>query len=187
MLKHPNYFQLGRILRTHGLAGDVVCLFETEKPQAYTKLKGFFVESNGMLLPHFIEKISLRGEEALLSLEGIKTSDQAAKLKGAAIYLPIDKLPKLPKDEFFIHDMLGCQLSDVNLGVLGTVEDIVETAGQSLIVFQYQGKEVLLPFVKEFVTDIDLEKKELKTQLPDGLLDIYLEEKKGEQDDALDE
>jgi len=187
MLKHPEHFQLGKIGRTHGLHGDVIAILDTDKPSAYAKLEGFFLEVNHTFLPYFIRKISIRGNEAHISLEGITNVEQATRLKGADIYLPIDKLPKPTKGEFYFHDLLGCRLIDQSLGELGTVEDIIETAGQKLISFHYQEKEVLLPFVKQFVTEIDLDGKTLKTQLPEGLIELYMEETKAEKDDAFEE
>jgi 16S rRNA processing protein RimM len=186
MYKHPNHFQLGRIVRTHGLAGDLICTLDTDKPQAYIKLKAFFLEVEGRLLPYFIKKITLKGNDAVVSLEGIIHSDQATKLKGAGIFLPLDQLPKPTKDEFYLHDLTGCVLVDENLGEIGVVESIIETGGQDLLSIQYKGKEVLVPFVKHFVTDIDIPAKKLTSHLPEGLLDIYLEEK-AIKDDGLEE
>jgi len=174
MFNHPKHFQLGTIIRTHGLKGEIVCSLDTDVPEAYAKLKGFFLEINHSLLPYFIKSIRMNGSEATISLEDITTSDQAAKLKGAGIYLPLEKLPKIAKDEFYWHDMLGAELIDTELGPLGTIEDVIETSGHNLLSFTYQGREVLFPFVKEFVKDFDLKAKKVEITLPDGLLDIYL-------------
>jgi 16S rRNA processing protein RimM len=181
MLKHPQHFQLGRISRTHGLQGELVAILDTDKPHQYTKLDGFFLEINQKLIPHFIQKISIRGSEARILLEGISTIEQATKFKGAEIFLPLEKLPKPQKDEFYFHDLLGCQLEDTTYGLLGTVEDVIDASAQKLLFFHYQGKEVLLPLVKEFVTEIDLKNKMLKTSIPDGLLELYMEEPKQQE------
>ena len=187
MHKHPNHFNLGRIGRTHGLTGDLICVLDTDKPHAYAKLDAFFLEINNQFLPYFIRKFSIRGSEAYISLEGVTNVEQASRLKGAEIYLPLEKLPKPGKNEFYFHDLIGCTLTDKNHGELGVVEEIIETAGQKLISFTHQGKEVLIPFVKQFVTTIDTENKTLKTELPVGLLELYLEETRAEKDDALEE
>ena len=94
MLKHPHYFQLGRISRTHGLQGELVAILDTDKPNLYSKLDSFFLEINQKLAPHFIQKISIRGSEARILLEGINNVEQAAKFKGVEIFLPLEKLPK---------------------------------------------------------------------------------------------
>ncbi len=187
MHKHPNHFNLGRIGRTHGLAGDLICVLDTDKPHAYVKLDAFFLEVNNQFLPYFIRKFSIRGSEAYISLEGVTNVEQASRLKGAEIYLPLEKLPKPSKNEFYFHDLIGCTLIDKAHGELGVVEEIIETAGQKLIAFSHLGKEVLIPFVKQFVTEIDTDTKILKTEIPDGLLELYLTETKAEKDDALEE
>lgn len=178
MLKHPHYFQLGRISRTHGLQGELVAILDTDKPNLYSKLDSFFLEINQKLAPHFIQKISIRGSEARILLEGINNVEQAAKFKGVEIFLPLEKLPKPNKDEFYFHDLIGCQLVDADRGILGNVEDVMDASAQKLLFFHYQGKEVLLPLVSEFVTEIDTESKILKTSVPDGLLELYMEEPK---------
>lgn len=187
MLKHADYFHLGKIVRTHGLTGNMICVFDTDRPEAYLKLESLFLEKNSSFLPYFVKKILLKGPEAHLTLEGIDSAEKAATIKGSDIYLPLSKLPKRGKNEFFIHDLLGCKLVDSLHGELGLVEDIIETAGQDLISFTYKGSEVLLPFVKEFVTDIDMASKIVKTNLPDGLLEIYTSTVKQEKDDAFEE
>lgn len=186
MHKHPKHFQLGRVLRSHGLAGDVVCLLDTDHPEYYAKQKAFFLEINHSLLPYFIKKVNLKGADAIISFEGITTSEQASKLKGSEIYLPLEALRKPSKNEFYLHDVIGCTLIDDQLGELGVIESLIEATGNNLLTLTYQGSEVLVPLVKEFVYDIDIEHKTLKSRLPEGLLELYLE-KKVEKDDAFDE
>jgi 16S rRNA processing protein RimM len=187
MFKYPKHFHLGKIIKTHGLHGDVVCSFDTDNPAAYAKLKSVFLEVHNTLLPFFIKRIKWNGAEAIVSLDDITSADQAGKLKGADIYLPLEKLPKPRKNEFYWHDLLGSELIEKELGPLGKIQDIIETSGHNLLSFEYQGKEVLLPFVKEFVLEVDLESKIVQVQLPDGLLDIYLAETNTEKDDAFEE
>ncbi len=187
MFKYPQHFHLGKVIKSHGLQGDVLCFLDTDQPAAYSKLKGVFLEMNQHLLPFFIKRIKVMGEEAIVSFEDIQTVDQANKLKGSDIYLPLDKLPKPGKNEFYWHDLLGCELIDEELGTLGTVEDVMETSGHHLLSFTYQGNEVLFPFVKEFVKEFDLTTKKVQIHLPEGLLDIYLTASPAEKDDDLEE
>jgi len=187
MLKHPDYFHLGKIVRTHGLNGNMICVFDTDKPESYLKLESVFLEKGSNFLPYFVKKITLKGPEVHLTLEGIDSSEKAATIKGSEIYLPLSKLPKRSKDEFYIHDLLQCKLIDSVHGELGVIEDIIETAGQDLISFTYKGSEVLLPLVKEFVTNVDLTQNVVHTSLPDGLLEIYTSTAKVERDDAFEE
>ena len=187
MLKHPDYFHLGKILRSHGLTGNLICVFDTDKPESYSKLESVLLERNNSLLPYFVKKVTLKGHEVHLLLEGIDTAEKASVLKGCDIYLPLNKLPKRSKNEFYIHDLLGCNLTDINLGELGTVEDVIETAGQNLLSFNYKGAEILLPFVKEFVINVDIQGKAVSTNIPEGLIDIYTQPSKHQKDDALEE
>ena len=186
MHKHPNHFQLGKVLRTHGLAGDLVCLFDTEKPEAYAKLKSIFIESGSFLQPFSVRKITFRPNDVLLAIDGYNTPEQAAKFKGADIYLNLEALPKAPKNEFYLHDLVGCTIIDAHHGELGIIESVIETTGQNLLAFTYQGSEVLVPFVDAFVKEINLSEKKLHSELPEGLLELYLETKPV-KDDGDDE
>ena len=186
-------YQLGYILKTHGLRGHVAAHFDVDDPAAYLKLKTVYLALPGApakLVGHPIEKLQLQpGARVLLKLRGIDRIEEAEPLRGAQLYLPLTELPKLEDDQFYFHDVIGFAVVDSTLGVLGTVENFYELPQQDMLAMRYQGQEVLIPVVDELVSHADHAKKEIYVNLPDGLLDVYLKPSSRDQDepDELDE
>lgn len=168
-------YQLGYVLKTHGLKGELVIVIDADNPQEYSEMESIFVEVNKKLIPFFIDRIKLSGSKAIIKFEEIDSIDQAKGFKGSRIYLSLDVLPDLDKGYYF-HELIGFQVADSKEGELGIISGVFDAGSQDLIAMQYKEKEVLIPLTDEVVTKVDKKSKTIYTTLPDGLLDIYLSE-----------
>jgi 16S rRNA processing protein RimM len=181
-------FQVGYFAKTHGLQGALVMVLDVDDPAEYEELDSFFVAINGKLVPYFVESLQLQRDKAVVSLEDVDTLEKAHSLVGCALYLPLDNLPKLQEGQFYYHEIVGYQIVDKHQGKLGIVSAVYELPHQDLIAMQYKGKEVLIPINNDIVGPADHEAKEIAVNLPEGLVEIYLDDT-GEEgsDDATDE
>ena len=181
-------YQLGYIIKTHGLRGQVVAHFDVDDSSAYAKLKTVYLTLAGAptkLVPHEVEKVQPQAaNRVLLKLRGIDRIEEAELLRGSQLHLPLTQLPELEADQFYFHDVIGFTVVDENLGVLGTVENFYELPQQDMLAMRYQSQEVLIPVVDELVSHADHQKKEIYVNLPDGLLDVYLKPSTRQQDEA---
>ncbi|WP_310393994.1 ribosome maturation factor RimM [Hymenobacter sp.] len=181
-------YQLGYIIKTHGLRGHVVAHFDVDDAAAYTKLKTVYLALAGAptkLVAHHVEKVQPQaGTRVLLKLRGIERIEEAEPLRGAQLHLPLTELPALDEGQFYFHDVIGFTVVDENLGELGLVENFYELPQQDMLAMRYQGQEVLIPVVDELVSHADMVKKQIYVALPEGLLDIYLKPSSREQDEA---
>ncbi len=166
-------YQLGYVLKTHGLKGELVLVIDADDPQEYSEMESVFVEINKKLVPFFIDRIQLNGSKAIIKFEEIDSIENAKELKGSRIFLPLDVLPEL-KDGYYFHELIGFKVIDSKDGELGLISGVFDSGSQDLIAMQYQEKEVLIPLTDEVVTKVDKPAKTIYTTLPDGLLDIYL-------------
>ncbi|MCF6360395.1 MAG: ribosome maturation factor RimM [Cyclobacteriaceae bacterium] len=166
-------YQLGYVLKTHGLKGELVLVIDADDPQEYSEMESVFVEINKKLVPFFIDRIQLNGSKAIIKFEEIDSIENAKELKGSRIFLPLDVLPEL-KDGYYFHELIGFKVIDSKEGELGLISGVFDSGSQDLIAMQYQEKEVLIPLTDEVVTKVDKPAKTIYTTLPDGLLDIYL-------------
>ncbi len=166
-------YQLGYVLKTHGLKGELVLVIDADNPQEYSKLESVFVEINKKLIPFFMERFQLNGTKAITKFEEVDSIEEAKGFKGAKLYLPLDFLPEL-EDGYYFHELIGFKVVDSNEGALGEITGVFDSGSQDLIAMQYQEKEVLIPLTDEVVTKVDKKAKTLFTTLPTGLLDIYL-------------
>ena len=181
-------YQLGYLIKTHGLRGQIVAHFDVDDISAYTKLKTVYLTLAGAptkLVEHQVEKVQPQsGNKVLLKLRGIERIEEAELLRGSQLYLPLAALPELKEDQFYFHDVIGFTVVDKNQGPLGIVENFYELPQQDMLAMSYQGQEVLIPVVDELISHADHAKKEIYVNLPDGLLDVYLKPSTRQQDEA---
>ncbi len=169
-------FELGYVLKTHGLKGDVLIVLDVDNPEEYEEMDSFFVLTQGQLVPYFFESYNLQGNRAIVKLEDINSIDAAKNLIGCKLYLPLDNLPDLEDDQFYYHEVIGYQVIDETKGELGQVHAIYDMPGNDLLAMRYQGKEILIPINDAIVKQADHEKKLLYVNLPEGLLEVFLNE-----------
>ncbi len=169
-------FQLGYVSKVHGLKGEVQAVLDVDVPENYKKLESVFVDIDNKLIPFFIEKIVVAENKAVVKFEEVDTVEVAESLKNKSLYLPLHVLPKLDEDQFYFHDIIGYKVSDQAEGALGEVKTIYNLPHQDLIAMQYKDKEVLIPIIDDIVKSVNHERKEILVSLPEGLLQIYLED-----------
>jgi 16S rRNA processing protein RimM len=169
-------YELGYIVKTHGLKGEVGVHLDVDNPTEYANLDGLLIEINGQLIPHFVERIRINVDKAIVKFEGINKIEEAEPLVRKTLYLSLDQLDELSDDQFYYHEIIGYQVVDSQKGPLGIIKTIYNQPHQDLISMEYQEKEILIPVSHEHVLKANHENRELYVNLPDGLLEIYLEE-----------
>ncbi|MET4106596.1 ribosome maturation factor RimM [Hymenobacter sp. UYP22] len=180
-------YELGSIVKPHGLKGFVVAALDVDDLEAYRKLKMVLLEmptAPGKLIEYAVEKLQPQGtERALLKLKGIERIEEAEPLRNAKLWRPLAELPALKDDQFYFHDVVGFTVVDQQLGELGNVETFYELPQQDVLSMRYQGQEVLIPVADELILSADQEAKKLYVNLPEGLLEVYLTPASRERDE----
>lgn len=178
-------FELGKTLRPHGTKGELLIGLAVDKPEHYIKKESVFIEINKKLVPFFIKKLTLfQNSKAILQLEDVSSEEDVDILLNCSLYLPLTELPALGKGHFYYHQVINYQVIDQQLGSLGIVAQIYEMPGQDMVEMTYQNSEVLIPISDTIVLNADHSKQELYVNLPEGLLEIYLQPQPNEPDDA---
>ncbi|CAN5186323.1 ribosome maturation factor RimM [soil metagenome] len=168
-------FRIGSILKPKGLKGELHIYVDFDGLEDI-KLQTIFVESAGKLIPYFVESIKyLQKNAAYLFLEDVDTIEKASLLSRKDIYLPNKQKPKKRKQEFTLKDLKGFTAVDVNEGELGIITNIHEYPQQLIAAVTFKNCEVLFPLNEEIIKGIDVVKEILTIDLPEGLLDIYLD------------
>ncbi|NJL31113.1 MAG: 16S rRNA processing protein RimM [Cyclobacteriaceae bacterium] len=169
-------FEIGFILKPHGLKGGLSIELDVDDPSKYTKMESVIVKMDNTLVPFFVSSLQLQGKKGILYLEDINTIDDAEPLRSCSMLLPLSQLPKLKKNQFYYHEVIGYSIVDENLGQLGLIESVFSTGNQDLIAMRYKEKEILIPVSDEIVSHADHAQRQMMVNLPEGLLDIYLHE-----------
>jgi 16S rRNA processing protein RimM len=172
-------YYLGKITRTNGNKGGVSVFLDVDNPQEYNGLDAVFVEIKKQLIPFFIEEIKIHTSKntAVVYFEDVSDVENAASLTNSAIYLPIASLPILEGNKFYFHEVVDYLLIDEKFGKIGKIKEVLEYPNQALFQTFYKEKEVLVPINDLFIQKVDRDKKEILLKLPEGLLEIYIEDK----------
>ena len=171
-----DYFEIGYILKPHGLRGAVNIQMDVDDPIKYKGMESVIVKIGNNLVPFFVSSLQINGIKGILQLADVTSYDEAKELKSCPLLLPLDMLPKLDENQFYYHEVIGYKIADHAKGSLGTIENITSGGKQDLISMKYKDREVLIPITDEIVIRADHKKKEVIVNLPDGLLEIYLED-----------
>ncbi len=170
-------YQLGYIVKPHGLKGEVQILLDVDDPRQYQGLESVFVLEGQNLVPFFLESISVNSNKAIVKFEEVDDIEAAQELKGLELYMPLDTLPELDEQEIYLHELEGFEINDQTEGHIGRVVGVIDAGGQRLLSLLHEsGKEVLIPFNDQLVVNFDKSTKSVLMNLPEGLLGLYLNE-----------
>lgn len=164
--------KVGIISSTHGIRGEVKVFPTTDDPQRFKKLKNILLDSGKEKRNLKIQSVKFFKQFVILKFEEIDDINDVEKYKGSGLYVTRDQAVKLKKDEYFIADLIGLTVIAEEEKLEGTLKDVMETGANDVYVIELtDGRELLLPAIKECVLSVDIEKGEMKIRLLDGLLD----------------
>ncbi|HWR62284.1 MAG TPA: ribosome maturation factor RimM [Clostridia bacterium] len=164
------YLSIGQVINIHGFKGEVKVYPLTDDVNRFRKLKEVFVEKNNQLIEYVVEGIKFQGNVLVMKLKGIDTEEEANKLRNCYIKVDRKSAVKLPKDTYFICDLIDLKVYDEEGLLLGTVRDVLQTGSNDVYVVQTAGKDLLIPALKEVVREIDIRNGKLVVKLPEGLM-----------------
>lgn len=174
-MEHNGFYFLGYVARAHGVQGKVVIKMESGNPAQYKKLKNLFIETGTELQEYPVSSVSVSGLQAIVGLAGVTDMDTAQTFVRKQVFLPLSYLPKLGKNKLYLHEAIGMEVIDSELGPLGVIQKVLDLPEQPVAQMEVKGKEVLFPLVSEFIVQVDRKDQKLYVSLPDGLVDLYLQ------------
>ena len=174
-MRKEDCFYLGKIAKKFSFKGEVLAYLDTDEPQLYENLESVFVEFNKNLVPFFIESSSIHKNDFLrIRFEDMHSEEDAEKLLGCGIYLPLKMLPKLTGNKFYFHEVIGFEIEDKRRGVFGKIVSINDSTAQPLFEVENGSVEILVPMIDQFLVKIDRKNKKVIMDLPEGLIEMYL-------------
>ena len=165
------YFEIGQIVNTFGIKGFVKIVPFTDDLERFEELESVFVVKQKQLIEMQIEEVKYHKNLVLVKFKGIEDINMAEKYKGCYIKIKRENARKLPKDTYFIADLIGIDVYDENGNLLGKVDDIFNNKSHDVYVIKDDlGKQILLPSTKEVIKDVDVENNKIIVHLIDGLV-----------------
>ena len=165
------YFEIGQIVNTFGIKGMVKVNPFTDDISQFEEMDTILVDKKGDLQEIQIEEVKYSKNQVLLKLKGIETIEEAEKYRNCYLKLPREKAKKLPKDTYFIADLIGLEVYTEEGKLLGKVDDIYNSGANDIYVIKDElGKQILLPATKEVIKQIDLDQEKIIVHLLKGLI-----------------
>ncbi len=172
MIKESEVFKIGKLIKPHGIKGEISFAFEND---IFDRVDCPYLicRINNILVPFFIKEYRFKGKEtALITFENIESEDKAQHMSGIEVYFPRKYFEEDSDKEidyswdFFI----GFTVIDKISGKLGIIEAIDNQTINTLFFIKDEDNEYIIPATEDFIEKIDAKKKTLYLQLPEGLI-----------------
>lgn len=162
---------VGVIGGAFGVNGEARIKSFTADPEAIAHYAPLETEDGSRTFEIQITRPVKQGFAARLS--GVRSKVDADALKGVQLFVPRDRLPQLPDDEFYHADLIGLPVHDTGGALLGTVRAVLNHGASDLLEIAVPGdtRTVLLPFTREAVPTVDLAAERIVADPPEGIFD----------------
>ena len=163
--------QVGVISSTHGVRGEVKVFPTTDDVKRFKKLKKVILDTGKEQLPLEIEGVKFFKQFVIMKFRGIDNINDIEKYKGKSLSVDREHAVKLKKDEYFIADMIGMDVFTEDGELFGALKDVMETGANDVYIIEMSdGKEVLVPAIKQCILDVDIENRKMVIHLLEGLV-----------------
>jgi 16S rRNA processing protein RimM len=170
---------VARILRPHGLRGEVAAEILTDFPERFLALREVWLaDGHTAPRPLGVRRCWLsrsRGGQAIFHFAGIEDRDAAERLRGLEVQVPLARRAKLPSGNYYVSDLIGCEVWEAGASAaLGTVRRVEFPGGVPLLAVaaDEEQTEVLVPLAAEICLRIDVASKRIEVSLPEGLREL---------------
>lgn len=149
------FLAVGRVIKPHGVNGEVRVEPMTDQPERFGWLKAIFV---GEDKPRRVGVVSARrhGDFVLLKLDGYPTRTEAELLRNELLQVPEDEAIPLEEGEYFLHQLLGLQVVTESGQNLGRLTEVLETGANNVFIIDGPGGELLVPDIPDVVLEVDV-------------------------------
>lgn len=170
--KMEEMFQVGVITSTHGVRGEVKVFPTTDDAKRFKRLKEVILDTGKEQITLEIEGVKFFKQFVILKFKGIDNINDVEKYRQKSLYVTRANAVRLRKDEYFIADLMGLKVLNEEEQEIGILKDVMETGANDVYVIEMNdGRELLLPAIKQCVLEVDIEGGFIKVHVLDGLLD----------------
>ena len=160
---------VGRIGRAHGVQGEATIEVRTDDPDLRFAIGEKLTLEKGIALT--VSGSRWHNQILLLSFAGITDRNKIEELRDQLLYAEVDTNSTAP-GEYHFQQLIGCQVFLPDQSNLGKVTEVVQLPGQDLLSVAAKKGEILIPMVKQIILSIDVSKKIIQINPPEGLIDV---------------
>jgi 16S rRNA processing protein RimM len=172
-IKDDGLLFIGKTVGLHGNKGIVKAILYVDDADIFQPDEAIWIETAAGLESYTIVSIQSYKNIFRLGLEGINNREQAQVIVGAKLYFEKEKLPEAEEGAYYWFDLLGTTVYTNAGRLLGKIEEIIETGSNDVYVVRNRNqkpfKEILIPAIAAVVISVDIDKKTMEVDLPEGL------------------
>lgn len=162
--------RVGVITSPHGVHGEVNVFPTTDDAKRFLDLKTVYIDTKKELLEREIAGVKFFKNMVILKFKDMDDRNEMEKLRNCDILINREDAVPLGEDEYFICDLIGCDIVLESGEKLGVLKDVITTAANDVYeVEKTDGKEILIPAIRDCILETDIEKKVIKVHLLPGL------------------
>ena len=164
------FLEVGQVVGTHGIAGEMRVQPWCDSPDFLTKFKTLYLDKNGENSVK-VQSVRVHKNIALLKLPDVTSIEQAEKMRGKVLFIKREDA-KLSKDNWFVQELLDCEVFDADSGEkLGVLCDGSKTGANDVWHIKNIGREYLVPSIKDVVVSVDVEVGKIEIRPIKGIFD----------------
>lgn len=165
------YFEIGKIVNTQGVKGDVRVVPITDEPERFLKLKVALVDNGKSKKEYSIENIWFHKTFVIIKFKGIDDMTAAEKLKGTSIKIDRKDAIPLEENEYYISDLYDMDVYTDESEYLGIINDIIFTASNDVYEVKNNDTTILLPAIKQCILNVNINERKMTVHMMEGLRD----------------
>lgn len=164
--------KVGAITSTHGIKGEVKVFPTTDDVKRFQKCMELILDTGKEKKTLEIEGVKFFKQFVILKFKGYDSINEIEVYKGKELYVTRKNAVALEKDEYFIADLIGMEVMDEDENLIGRLTDVIATGANDVYCVETgEGKEILIPAIRDCILAVDPEAGEMRVHLIPGLLD----------------
>ncbi len=168
-MTEPRFLVIGKVIKPHGVRGEVRVQIITEMPQRFEWLETVYVGERDPQLT-VVESVRFHKTFVLVKLAGYDSREAAVALRSQLLQVPEDEGIPLEEGEYYLYQLVGLAVYTDEGEHLGELKEVLETKANNVFIVQGNRGEVLLPDTEEVILDIDFENGRMEVHLLPGLV-----------------
>lgn len=165
-----NSIKVGTILNTHGIHGEMKLMPEGNDLERFQSYDRLFIADNSRAF--HLEFARQNRSVYIIKLREFNDINEIIGFKGKDVFIDEEALPPLQDGEYYIHELIGCDVFDKKLGPIGNIiEVLTHTANDVYVIQSNSHGEIMIPAVKEFIRSIDIENRRIEVELIEGMIE----------------
>ncbi|MDD6763167.1 MAG: ribosome maturation factor RimM [Clostridiales bacterium] len=164
--------EIGKIVNTHGLRGEVKVVPWMDYPEDFEELENIFIKTRKEMKPVEIENVRYQKNNLIVKFKGFNDINDIEQYKNCVLYADREELGELPEGVHYIVDLIGLEVVNEEGEKLGVLADVFNTGANDVYDVKREGKKnLLLPVIDEVVKEIDVEGGKITVHVMEGLDD----------------